>query len=69
MHLKAFEMRVSLFHGLQAHSQVFQKGGYMNVCMYDVCISKQDLGGLGACSRMKMFEIRCSEIASEPILG
>ena len=30
-------------------------------------ISMQQLGGLGACSLIKFFRIRCSEIASEAI--
>ena len=34
---------------MQARSQDFQKGGYIDVCMY-VCISMQDLGGREACS-------------------
>ena len=38
------------------------------ICMY-ACISMQDLGGLGACSPRKFLEIKCSEIASEAILG
>ena len=29
----------------------------------------QDLGGLGVCSPRKVLEIRCSELASEAILG
>ena len=31
--------------------------------------SMQDQGGLGACTHIKFSEIRCSEIASEVILG
>ena len=37
----------------------------MNVCMH----KDARLGGLGACSPRKILEIRCSEVASEAILG
>ena len=37
--------------------------------MIAVCVSKQQVVGSGACSARKFFEIRCSEIASEALLG
>ena len=52
-------------HQYQAHSQDFQKGGYVHRCMMCMYACKHGrLGGSGAC-----LEIRCSEIASEVILG
>ena len=40
------------------------------MCMY-ACINKQacKTRGIGACTPRKFFEIRCSDIASEAILG
>ena len=37
--------------------------------MIAVCVSTQQVGGSGACSARKFFEMRCSEIASEALLG
>ena len=61
----------------QARSQDFQRGGggggwgvtwsVWSVCMHaQACKTR---GCLGACSPRKFLEIRCSEIASEAILG
>ena len=47
----------------QAHTQDFQKGGYMDV--ESVCLNVR-LGGSGG---MLPQEIRCTEIASKAILG
>ena len=37
--------------------------------MIAVCVSTQQVGGSGACSARKFFKMRCSEIASEALLG
>ena len=37
--------------------------------MIAVCVSTQQVGGSASCSARKVFEIRCSEIASEALLG
>ena len=44
----------------------FLQGG-LHRCL--ICISIQDWEGLGACSPRKFLVIRCSDIASEAILG
>ena len=53
----------------QARSQDFLKGGSA-WCMYACMHSCKTRGGWGhACSPRKFLEIRCSEVASEAILG
>ena len=37
--------------------------------MIAVCVSTQQLGGTGGCSPRNIFEIRCSEVTSEALLG
>ena len=37
--------------------------------MIAVCVSTQQLGGTGGCSPRNFFEIRCSEVTSEALLG
>ena len=56
---------------VQAHSQNFRRGVTWMSVVYVVCMYKQacKTRGLGACSPRKFLEIRCSEIASEAILG
>ena len=46
--------------------KTFESGGGQ---MIAVCVSTQQLGGTGGCSPRNFFEIRCSEVTSEALLG